>query len=725
MKKYKTMKNFFLYCVLLIGAISSCGQKDFFNLPIDQIKSNLEKGDYNFIKSVNFDQKRLELLPQFSPGASYYFALIFQKEGYKELYQQALEIAFAKEKPPWQEQAGNLLIESYLQDYDYDKARVTAEKFLESFFSSNIATQVKFNLIKSLYWLKKDTEVLSAINTFFPDNNKGNKLYDELMLFKAVAACRLKQENWKSHFMQLFFQFPVSDIQQRAFDFISLEQDRLSQFTEQELSLLWAISLLASKDEKLAIPLIKENTLTIAPLLPENSPLIREIGLAFININQALEGGYFLLQLAGQLNKENKLNANEYAGRCFYKARNLKLAAKPLQWVTAETTDNDQRDRVMWFYLDLIYDYERSRFTEELETIKTRWKDDWYFDDVIDNYIIYLLNSKKWAAIIDLYTQIQEYCALESKLKLAYLSFRLQQLKYVEKQKISNSDLLNFLGTRPERYYYSFLAKAFQNQDPLIIQNMSSEKIIPKASSKYSSREQYISGFFDFGLFEKGYALVDKEIDTLDPEFIYSLLPFMEKHKQYKEIIRIMNEVLKKKNYQLSKEELVFSYPQYYLEEITKYSQKYQVDSMFFLSLVREESAFDKDIVSAAGAIGLSQLMEATAADTARRMKIKEYDLYNADTNLHIGIYHMNQLYSRLNDFSKSLAAYNAGLSRVRDWEKQFSSYPIDLFVELIPYDETRNYIKKITVTMAMYNAIYGGIKVPVTMRRAFQGIFD
>ncbi len=130
---------------------------------------------------------------------------------------------------------------------------------------------------------------------------------------------------------------------------------------------------------------------------------------------------------------------------------------------------------------------------------------------------------------------------------------------------------------------------------------------------------------------------------------------------------------------------------------------------MLLFALVREESAFEREIVSSAGAVGLAQLMPETAADEARRLRLSTYDLNDPADNVRMGAHHLGRLLGRLESVPQALMAYNAGLTRVRRWQRELSGLPDDLMVEAIPFDETRHYVRKVLVAAAVYGLLYDG----------------
>ena len=93
-------------------------------------------------------------------------------------------------------------------------------------------------------------------------------------------------------------------------------------------------------------------------------------------------------------------------------------------------------------------------------------------------------------------------------------------------------------------------------------------------------------------------------------------------------------------------------FPKNYEDLVEKYSKECEIDPTIIYSLIRSESFFDPDVSSVAGAIGLTQLMDFTANDIARKLKISEYSLTDPETNIQFGTYYLKNMISRLeNDY--------------------------------------------------------------------------
>ena len=163
---------------------------------------------------------------------------------------------------------------------------------------------------------------------------------------------------------------------------------------------------------------------------------------------------------------------------------------------------------------------------------------------------------------------------------------------------------------------------------------------------------------------------------------------------------------------------LRIAYPQMYATEVKAATRSFPWDFELFHALVREESNFNKEIKSHAGACGLSQLMPATAKMVAKQMArpYSSSQIYDVDTNLAIGGYYLNSL---LEDYGGSpmlaLSSYNAGPGNTARWVAALpANAPVDTYTESITFRETRHYVKRVTSTWLMYRLLYGeGRSIP------------
>lgn len=153
---------------------------------------------------------------------------------------------------------------------------------------------------------------------------------------------------------------------------------------------------------------------------------------------------------------------------------------------------------------------------------------------------------------------------------------------------------------------------------------------------------------------------------------------------------------------------LSIRFPLAYQDVVTRVASNMQLDPTLIYAIARQESAFAENAHSSAGARGLMQLMPATAAQTARNKGVKHrvQDLYNPEHNIMLGSSYFHSLLERFdNNRILATAAYNAGPHRVAGWiSEPDKERPFDVWIETIPYRETRGYVQNVL----SYSVIYG-----------------
>jgi soluble lytic murein transglycosylase len=136
---------------------------------------------------------------------------------------------------------------------------------------------------------------------------------------------------------------------------------------------------------------------------------------------------------------------------------------------------------------------------------------------------------------------------------------------------------------------------------------------------------------------------------------------------------------------------------------------EFGVDATLLVAIIRQESVFDVEALSPAGARGLAQLTQGTAALTARGLDVTFYPAWITvpDLNLHLGAAHLAELLRRYARLEAAIAAYNAGGSPVNRWLERDGADDPDQFIELIPYPETRGYVRSVLRNRELYRALY------------------
>ena len=152
-------------------------------------------------------------------------------------------------------------------------------------------------------------------------------------------------------------------------------------------------------------------------------------------------------------------------------------------------------------------------------------------------------------------------------------------------------------------------------------------------------------------------------------------------------------------------------YPIKYSEYVHLYAKEYEVDPLLIFAIIKAESNFDPDVVSSSQAIGLMQLMDATAEELARKLDIPfilKSSLYDPELNIRLGTKYFSDLLKEYKQNTlMALTAYNAGKGNLKRWIEQGTIKEDGSDIENIPYKETNNYVRKIVRDYKIYQNLY------------------
>lgn len=154
--------------------------------------------------------------------------------------------------------------------------------------------------------------------------------------------------------------------------------------------------------------------------------------------------------------------------------------------------------------------------------------------------------------------------------------------------------------------------------------------------------------------------------------------------------------------------DLDIRFPHPYKALFKQYAADRGIPRTWALSVARQESAFEASVQSGAGARGLMQLMPKTASQVAQRYAVpyrNSADLNTPETNIALGTAYLAQMLKRFNgNRVYATAAYNAGPYRVASWLEERGHLPLDIWIETIPFDETRNYVQNVLSFGVIYD---------------------
>ncbi len=150
---------------------------------------------------------------------------------------------------------------------------------------------------------------------------------------------------------------------------------------------------------------------------------------------------------------------------------------------------------------------------------------------------------------------------------------------------------------------------------------------------------------------------------------------------------------------------LDYRFPLAFESSVKQAEQQTRLDDITIWSIIRQESAFNERAVSRTGARGLMQLMPATARQVAQQLRLKtSFDLFDPGTNIRLGSTYLSAMLKRFGHVEYAAAAYNAGPHRVSQWLERNPATDTRIWVETIPFNETRRYVQQVMAFRIVYD---------------------
>ena len=294
-----------------------------------------------------------------------------------------------------------------------------------------------------------------------------------------------------------------------------------------------------------------------------------------------------------------------------------------------------------------------------------------------------------------------------------------------------------------KRWYYSDLAtQQLSNSKITRLNSYDNSLAWLELDKKKSIR---VERLMRFGMLEDAIAELESDFRSSDKmeqiNHTYNLMVCHQKLGNYQTAYSYANRLksfpqLKNDNGQLPIQLYKTLYPFHYADEIIENAKDYNIDPLFVAAMIREESRYNAEVVSPAGARGLMQVMVPTGKAIAKKIKFPDFKgemLFNPKVNIQFGTWYMSDLMREFdNNCSLVSGAYNGGPNRIKGWLQKakpekvtnlsptsiISQIDIDEFVENIPIDETRRHIKKVMDSYSIYRYLYGKVIDDFEMRK-------
>ena len=224
------------------------------------------------------------------------------------------------------------------------------------------------------------------------------------------------------------------------------------------------------------------------------------------------------------------------------------------------------------------------------------------------------------------------------------------------------------------------------------------------------ARLQLAAQLLELGLTGEAAAETDWFVEHSRPDAVVLALPLYARAARYDRAVSFAEPLLGRG--QPPRGLLEAAYPMAFPEDVARAARRVRLDPYLVLAVMRRESVFKAEARSAAGAVGLLQLLPATARRAAvvlGRPALRDEQLVQPPIAIDLGAWYLAELVGRFGDPAVAAAAYNAGPRVAAPWAARGVGRPLDEWVEDIPYRETRRYVKVVIGAWAAYRALAGG----------------
>lgn len=347
--------------------------------------------------------------------------------------------------------------------------------------------------------------------------------------------------------------------------------------------------------------------------------------------------------------------------------------------------DIDQVGQVFYTFALALASKDHSDAVEWLDKVPQHLKD----HKIVHWHLATYLRTQDWLNVATVIQKLPESMQQES-------IYRYWLSRAQEKLGVEHTAKIRFEELAKTRHYYGFMAaaqaeKPYQlNHAPYIAKKEMMDRLANSPAAKrafeFLQLERYTSARREWYQFKL--SLTKAELAAA------SYLAYQ--WEWYDQALRGISQA------GLS-DEVAMRFPKAYSEIYEKYTSRVGLDTSLAYAISRRESSFMADAHSPVGAMGLMQLMPNTARFVEGK-RVSSRRLYEASTNVRLGTKYLSDLIKRMDQQTPlAIASYNAGYSRVIKWLPEDKAMPLDIWIENIPYHETREYVKAVLAYQQVY----------------------
>lgn len=694
MKKISFKVVLFSFFATIILFSTSCVMDSVYGFDKEEFRTRIREGEWDFLKNVDYKEHSIRDIGRLGDGASYYLSFVYLNIDKRLISNKLLYQEFQKGHPYWGVKATQQLLKNLLQESRWNEVENIALDFFDD-YGEDPAIQKQY--IEALYRQKKDSSVLNLIETL-DKTQYSTYLKYEIDLMKAVSMARLKKKGWDTEFKKIFMEQSFTAIQRRAYSFLDVYPDYAAAYSPEELSYFKAVSLAAEGQYRQSEKIVRE-------LLPHHFWLF-DTRQSVKNISKIIKSSMVItINVPGfqacidNVEEERQHDGMVSLASMHHKVFRYNNVIDILEPVLLDIRDDTVRNDALWLYLLSLTHVDQHKAVVQLEKLTPYISDEGYLNGILNRVVTTLVKNRSWKELLRVSDTIIKYGGTYEKSRISWIKSRLYTYGYAEPQEPSESvwNNLEYIVTQDNYTSYSFMANALLGRDTHIT--------VPEAEypGELTPDDLWIQRFSDYGLYDEA-VTYSKRVKNLNQKVVFNLSKNLADRGHHLKAIRL----LRQEKIPLNKDNFSIYYPLPYEDIITGVAGGNQLSESLFSGLLRTESGFDMYVVSNAGAIGISQLIPATANEQAKKIGIPNPDLNDVGTNAAIGGSYLKMLYDRFETFPLAAMAYNAGMGNIRKWQRDWGrELPDELFMESVPFDETRTYVPKIYVSATYYGKVF------------------
>ena len=712
--------------------MAGCGSVQVLGIPRDEAAAMLGSGDLDFIRQAelpaNFSRARTQLkqLERIHIAAPFYAALLMGQGGndrYLEtlLYSAALD---SSSHPVRRESAARLIplilgsdneweVNSLLSIFDENSLRVN-----EVLYSLRAA---------SYYSLGRYSDVTALLE------DRQSSAWDRAMyLFAAyitgenIAGTEIADFLFEDHDVN-FLRWALGELYAIEENFTGNPLLFIHPLDPMEMMAL--TTRLRPADYRSAVNILREAMHDGGLLFFRHPSLIGDLGRAYQYTPAMIEEGREVFASWADALERPWLNmhlpSSDYIKYMVYFfsgriTRTMGRTEESLEYFNRSldfAPDDTQSDAVYWYMLMNAMAIDMDMAVRLALNTVARWENMATFSVILDSLASYMVRNRQWNTLLDIFTLLE----INDKNGLA-----LAQYAWITGRAVEEGYIYHY---RDPEYFFRISFEEARNS--FYYRAMSAYKLGESLSAITGEEARDISGtelefllgFYYYGASSFARSYINAKEDELEIFELRAISSAMADAGRLQESMNFTSRYLRREDYIIQREDLYLHYPHAFRDLIEQYADQYSIPAEVFFALIHTESHFMADVFSHVGAMGLSQLMPATAEDMAERLfrqggpDYRNANFRTPEVNVHIGAFYLRHLTELFGSPLLALLAYNGGQGRVRRWLNENSAgsggaLPQDLFLEAVEFTETREYGRRVLGAAAVYGYLYYGLSM-------------